>query len=93
MGTQEKLISDMSNGVTEDAILETKKEHLTNLSADAREIGDESGLDLFDDNNRSIYFEIPEGITSSNTNAQNILMLLTSSTCYKIKTHSLPFPS
>ncbi|PWA62794.1 hypothetical protein CTI12_AA358980 [Artemisia annua] len=71
MGTQEKLISDMSNGVTEDAILETKKEHLTNLSADAREIGDESGLDLFDDNNRSIYFEIPEAGDEAQKNTFN----------------------
>ncbi|PWA92964.1 hypothetical protein CTI12_AA068190 [Artemisia annua] len=71
MGTQEKLISDMSNGPTEDAILETKKEHLTNLNADAREIGDESGLDLFDDNNTSIYFEILEAGDEAKKNTFN----------------------
>ncbi|KAL7586886.1 hypothetical protein Lser_V15G35725 [Lactuca serriola] len=50
-----------SNDGSEDAMLKTNKEHLVHSDEDAREIGDESGLDLFDKRNTSIDFEILEG--------------------------------
>ncbi|KAI3778240.1 hypothetical protein L2E82_07389 [Cichorium intybus] len=50
-----------ANDGSEDAIVKTKKDHLIHSNDDAREIGDESGLDLFDERNTGMNIEILEG--------------------------------
>ncbi|KAL4574686.1 hypothetical protein LXL04_021522 [Taraxacum kok-saghyz] len=57
----EKTSFKTSNDGSEDAILETKKEHLIDSNEDAREIGDENRLDLLDERNSSMNTEVLEG--------------------------------
>ncbi|KAI3735554.1 hypothetical protein L6452_15060 [Arctium lappa] len=66
MGSQEKNSSNI-----ESAISKKKKEQLIQANADAREIGDESGLDLFDDRNTSMILESLEAGDKTKESAAN----------------------
>lgn len=64
-----------SNDGSEDTILNSQKERVVHSNEDAREIGDESGLDLFDERNKNMNGgdEVKENTLDDNVNVITLL--------------------